>query len=190
VPIHTQQSAAGFIVTDPQLTFTKQNEARLSFRFGQEHFQRQDDGSFTQLDNTFHDLAIYRKSAETAHELFKKGDKFIAEGYVREYDYEFEGQPQHGEEFVAKRIGHDSLRHPYTVDRTRRAPAPGVETGQDAPAADSAAVGAAGPEAPTAEEPEPAKSGRGRKPTARARELATIAPGGHTNTAASDEIPF
>ena len=175
MPIHTQQSAAGFIVTDPQLTYTKQNEARLSFRFGQEHFQRQDDGSFTQLDNTFHDLAIYRKSAENAHELFKKGDKFIAEGYVREYDYEFEGQPQHGEEFVAKRIGHDSLRHPYTVDRTRRAPAAGVEASQDAPAA---------------EEPEPAKTGRGRKPTARARELATIAPGGHTSAAAIDDIPF
>ena len=190
MPIHTQQSAAGFIVTDPQLTYTKQNEARLSFRFGQEHFQRQDDGSFTQLDNTFHDLAIYRKSAETAHELFKKGDKFIAEGYVREYDYEFEGQPQHGEEFVAKRIGHDSLRHPYTVDRTRRAPAAGVEASQDTPAAESAAAAGAGQEAPAAEEPEPAKSGRGRKPTARARELATIAPGGHTSPAAGDEIPF
>ena len=59
-------------------------------------------------------MVIFRKTAENAKELFAPGDHFIAQGYVREYT------DQHGnerEEFVAKKIGHDPMWTPYTVDR-------------------------------------------------------------------------
>ena len=115
--IHTQQSLSGFIVTDPELSITGKGEARFYAKIGQEHFQRNDDGSFTQLESTFHNLVQYRKAAERSYERFQKGDNFVAEGYVHEYDHDVDGQIQHGEEFVAKKIGHDAARQNYTVNR-------------------------------------------------------------------------
>ena len=70
---------------------------------------------------------MYRATAERAYERFSKGDSFVAEGYLHEYTYEREGQATDGVEFVAKKIGHDTARTQYSVDRTQRA-AP-----QDAP---------------------------------------------------------
>lgn len=116
--MHTQQSLSGFIASDPQLTATDRGDARFYAKIGQEHYQRNLDGSFTQLETTFHDLVVYRRTAERAHAVFAKGDKFVAEGYVHPYEYP-NGQTVTGEEFVAKRIGHDTARTTYTVDRNR-----------------------------------------------------------------------
>ena len=86
--IRTRQSVTGFIASDPQLTFTTQGDARFYARVGQEHYRRNDDGSFTKLDATFHDLVSYRRTAERAYAAFAKGDTFVAEGYVRTYEHE------------------------------------------------------------------------------------------------------
>jgi single-strand DNA-binding protein len=121
--IRTQQSLSGFIVTGPELTVTSTGEARFYAKVGQEHFQRNDDGTFTQLESTFHNLVQYRKAAERSYERFQKGDHFVAEGYVHEYDHDIDGHTQRREEFVAKKIGHDAARQNYTVNR--RTPAAG-----------------------------------------------------------------
>ena len=123
--MHTQESVSGFIASDPQLTYTERGDARFYAKIGQEHYRKEPDGSFTQTETTFHDLVAFRKTAERAHARFAKGDKFLAEGYIREYDRtEPEGQKVKAEEFVAKKIGHDLARTSYDVDRTRRAQAP------------------------------------------------------------------
>lgn len=127
--IHTQQSISGFIASTPQLGYNAQGQARLYARFGQEHFDRNPDGTFTQLESTFHDLVMFRASAERAHERFRKGDNFIAEGYVREYEATRDGEQVQTEQFVAKKIGHDTARTRYEVDRTPR-----TSVEQDAPA--------------------------------------------------------
>jgi len=129
--IRTQQSISGFIASDPQLTETAKGDPRFYARIGQEHFRREDDGTFTRLEPTFHDLVAFRATAERAHERFAKGDSFVAEGYVRPYTSERDGQSVDTEEFVAKKIGHDLARTTYEVDRTRRTEAT-VE--RDAPA--------------------------------------------------------
>ena len=118
--IHTQESVSGFVASSPQLTQTEKGDARLYFRFGQEHFRKEDDGSFTQLETTFHHLVMFGRSANHAHDRFRKGDNFIAEGYTRPVSYERNGQNVEGEEFVAKKIGHDTARTRYDVDRTPR----------------------------------------------------------------------
>ncbi len=118
--IRTQQSLTGFIASDPQLTFTTQGDARFYAKIGQEHYQHNDDGSFTKLETTFHDLVIYRRAAERVYAAFAKGDKFVAEGYVRTYEHQVDGQAQHGEEFIAKKLGHDTARTTYTVERNPR----------------------------------------------------------------------
>ena len=133
--IRTQQSISGFIATDPQLTMTDRGEARFYARFGQENFHREEDGSFTKLEPSFHNLVMYRATAERAFERFTKGDSFVAEGYAHEYSYERDGQSLSGEEFVAKKIGHDTARTRYEVDRSPRRN--GAE--QDAPARDASA---------------------------------------------------
>ncbi|QEA30084.1 single-stranded DNA-binding protein [Microbacterium sp. CBA3102] len=119
--IHTQESFTGFIASDPQLSHTGKGEARFYARVGQEHYRKEPDGSFTELETTFHDLVAYRATAERAHERFAKGDSFVAEGYAHPYGYERDGQTVQGEEFVAKKIGHDLARTSYEVDRNPRA---------------------------------------------------------------------
>ncbi|MEX1145063.1 MAG: single-stranded DNA-binding protein [Acidimicrobiia bacterium] len=118
--IRTRQSVTGFIASDPQLTFTTGGDARFYAKVGQEHYRRNDDGSFTKLDSTFHDLVIYRRTAERAYAAFAKGDTFVAEGYVRTYEHEVDGQTRQGEEFIATKLGHDTARTSYIVERTRR----------------------------------------------------------------------
>jgi len=127
--IHTQDSLTGFIASDPQLNFTTRGDARFYARIGQEHYRRNSDGTFTQVEPTFHDLVLYRASAERAYVRFAKGDNFVAEGYIHTFEYERDGQSIQGEEFVAKKIGHDVARTSYEVDRTPHAtPAPVQET--------------------------------------------------------------
>jgi len=121
--IHTQESLSGFIASEPHLSFTEKGDARLFVKIGQEHYRREDDGSFTQTETTFHDLVAFRKTAERAHQRFAKGDKFVAEGYTHHYDRtDDNGQTVKVEEFVAKKIGHDLARTRYTVERPRRTP--------------------------------------------------------------------
>lgn len=88
--IHTQESVSGFITSDPQLTVTSNGNPRLYLRFGQEHFRREEDGTFTQLESSYHYLVMFGRSAERAAERFAKGDNFIAEGYQRPVSYERE----------------------------------------------------------------------------------------------------
>ena len=118
--IDTQQSISGFIATQPRLSVGENGVSRFHARVGIEHARQEPDGSFTQLEPTFHDLAIFRKTAEEAASRFRKGDRFIASGRVHEYTYEKDGQQVAAEEFIASRIGHDLARTRYEVDRTPR----------------------------------------------------------------------
>lgn len=118
--IDTQQSISGFIATQPRLTSTENGVPRFHARVGIEHSRQEPDGSFTQLDPSFHDLAIFRKTAEEAAARFQKGDKFVATGRVHEYSYDKDGQTVQAEEFIASRIGHDLARTRYEVDRSPR----------------------------------------------------------------------
>src|SRR5690625_7877281 len=81
--MHTQTSVSGFIASDPQLCETAKGDARFYARFGQEHYRREADGSFTELETTFHNMVMFGRSAQHAHDRFAKGDKFLAEGYTR-----------------------------------------------------------------------------------------------------------
>lgn len=114
--IPTQMSLAGYIATPPQLRTTSQDTARMYVRVGVEHFRKEVDGTFTELEPTYHDLVLYGVVAEKAHEQFRPGDCFIASGFIREFeDPKIEGLIR--EEFVARKIGHDSARATYEVQR-------------------------------------------------------------------------
>lgn len=117
--VRTQQSLTGFIASDPQLTFTQAGDARFYARIGQEQFRRLDDGSFETTGVEYTDMVQYRAAAERAYAQFRKGDSFVAEGYTHEYEQtQPDGTPHHREEFVAKKLGHDTARTTYTVDRS------------------------------------------------------------------------
>ena len=118
--LHTQQSLSGFIASEPQQSVTENGDTRFYVRVGQPHFLREDTGNFMSLEPTFHDLVAYRATAEQALNRFAKGDCFVAEGYVRTFQVERNGEAIRREEFVAKKIGHDLARTNYHVDRTHR----------------------------------------------------------------------
>ncbi len=120
--IPTQMSLAGFIATVPDMHFSKAGAPRFQARVGCEHFRKEVDGSFTKLDPTFHDLVIFNDTALTAYERFKKGDSFLACGYIHEYEVESNGTSVIRDEFVARRIGHDTQRTKYEVRRREVAP--------------------------------------------------------------------
>ena len=119
--LHTQQSLSGFIASEPQQSVIEHGETWFYVRIGQPHFRGEDDGRFSVLAPTFHDLVAYRATADRALTRFAKGDRFVAEGYVRTFQSERNGAVIHREEFVAKKIGHDLARTHYEVDRARRA---------------------------------------------------------------------
>jgi single-strand DNA-binding protein len=117
--LHTQQSLSGFIASEPQQSVTENGDTRFYVRVGQPHFRREG-GGFTPLEPSFHDLVAYRATAERALNRFAKGDSFVAEGYVRTFQVERDGELIERQEFVAKKIGHDLARTNYEVDRARR----------------------------------------------------------------------
>lgn len=120
--IPVQQSLAGFIASDADISFTDAGITRVHFRAGVEHWRREQDGTFTKLDNTFHDLLIFGKTAERAAARFRKGDQFVAHGHVDTRPAEPPARPSEREVFVARKIGHDLARTAYDVNRTPATP--------------------------------------------------------------------
>ncbi|MFE5291364.1 single-stranded DNA-binding protein [Isoptericola sp. NPDC056618] len=144
--IAAQQSLAGFIASDPDVSFTDTGVTRVHYRVGVEHWRREQDGTFTRLDNSFHDMLIFGKTAERAADQFRKGDQFVAHGYVDVRYAEPPAQPAEREQFVARRIGHDLARTTYDVQRRSTSPQ------HDAQPTGPVPVGSA--------EPAPAETGR------------------------------
>lgn len=126
--IPVQQSLAGFIATDADVSFTDAGITQVHFRVGVEHWRREQDGTFTRLENSFHDLLIFGRTAERAADRFREGDQFVAHGYVDTRSAEPPARPAEREVFVARRIGHDLARTAYELDRT---PAAARQTAQE-----------------------------------------------------------
>ncbi len=117
--IPTQMSLHGFIATAPELTHTGTGHPRFYCRVGIDQHRKEVDGSFTRLDPVYADLVIFERTAERAYSRFIPGDRIIASGYIHEYEQDRPGQPSEiREQFVARRIGHDSAWTRYVVDRT------------------------------------------------------------------------
>ena len=130
--IPTQLSLHGFIATVPELTFIGNGQARFYARAGTEQWRRETNGDFIKLDPVFCDLVLFGRQAERAYDRFGKGDQFIASGYVNQYERQRDVQAISCEEFVARRIGHDSHGTRYTVER--KDPDPPQPTRLDRPA--------------------------------------------------------
>jgi len=160
----------------------------LTARVGQEQFEADGQGGFQQLDNHYFNVVQYGKSAERSFNQFKPGDRFVTEGYVRDFTYENrEGEQIEGKEFVVKKIGHDTARTRYEVDRSPRQPS--AERDGAAPAAEHGVE----QDAPDAE-PAPADKSTKSKST-RSRKLATIPSNGVASSTADREavgaeVPF
>src|SRR4051794_30980207 len=82
--IPTQMSLVGFIASTPELHFTKAGAECCRMRVGIEQWRKEVDGSFTKLDPTFHDMVAFESTARETYARFRKGDSFVASGYVHE----------------------------------------------------------------------------------------------------------
>ena len=115
--IPTQMSLAGFIASDPDLHFTTAGAEHVRVRVGVEQWRKEVDGSFTKLDPTFHDMVAFESTARETYARFRKGDSFVASGYIHEYEVERAGSSVIKEEFVARKIGHNANKTDYLVQR-------------------------------------------------------------------------
>jgi single-strand DNA-binding protein len=132
VAIKTTQSINGFIASDPRITFNDDGQARFYARIGINHYRRNDDGSFTELEPSFHDLIQFGKGAELSTERFRRGDNFLAQGYVRDYTHVVDGEERTEQQFVTNRLAHDPNTTTYEVQRRTRGSereTPAVERG-------------------------------------------------------------
>ena len=118
----TQMSLVGFIASAPELHFTRAGDECCRMRVGIEQWRKEVDGSFTKLDPTFHDMVSFESTARETYARFRKGDSFVASGYVHEYEVERDGGSVIKEEFVARKIGHNVNKTAYEVQRRRLAP--------------------------------------------------------------------
>ncbi|MEZ5193964.1 MAG: single-stranded DNA-binding protein [Nocardioides sp.] len=140
--IPTQMSLVGFVASDPDLHFTAAGAEYLRMRVGVEQWRREVDGSFTKLDPTFHDMVAFESTARETYARFRKGDSFVASGYVHEYEVDGPKGSVVKEEFVARKIGHNVNKTAYYVQRRRTAasrttptpPAPHAAPGPASPA--------------------------------------------------------
>lgn len=109
----------GHIAGDPRLTYSeKTGTPRFYARVGVDHWRREEDGTFTKLDRTFHDLALRYKAAEAAKELFRKGDDIIATGRFEKFP-----DPETGverEEFRADTLSPNPVSARVTLNREPR----------------------------------------------------------------------
>lgn len=109
----------GHIAGDPKLTHSeKTGTPRFYARVGVDHWRREDDGTFTKTDRTFHDLALRYKAAEVAMELFKKGDDFIATGRFEKFTDPTSGAER--EEFRADTLAPNPVSTRLSIDREPR----------------------------------------------------------------------
>ena len=119
--IPTQMSLVGFIASAPELHFTKAGAECCRMRVGVEQWRKEADGSFTKLDPTFHDMVAFESTARETYARFRKGDSFVASGYVHEYEVDGREGSVIKEEFVARKIGHNANKTDYAVHRGRHA---------------------------------------------------------------------
>jgi single-stranded DNA-binding protein len=117
-------SLVGFVASAPELHFTSEGKECCRLRVGVEQWRKEADGEFTKLDPTFHDMVAFESTAREAYARFRKGDSFVASGYVHEHEVEGRDGSVVKEEFVARKIGHNVNRTAYEVQRRRLAPAP------------------------------------------------------------------
>lgn len=141
MPMPTKPGVSGFIASDPTLTFTRYGDARFYARVGlHQDAERDEEGNFHEVEPYFTDLTMFGASAERAHETYQKGDNFIAQGQVRTYTQNVDGEQVEREQFRASTIGPNGNITRFSIDRTPRE--------RETPAVDATARESAGQETP------------------------------------------
>lgn len=142
MPIPTKPSISGFFRGDPELTYTKDNVTRLFAPVNIKQSVQDAEGEWHDLEPYKTGLVMFGQSAVRAHEQFRSGDNFIAEGRERTYTQTVDGRDIERDQCRASRIGHDNNLTTYTVDRSgpdRETPSRDA-TGRDTATREQAAV--------------------------------------------------
>lgn len=79
----------GRLTADPELRFTPGGKAVCSMRVAANDSKRNDDGSYTNLEQIFINVSLWERDAEAAMELgLTRGDRILATGRLHEREYD------------------------------------------------------------------------------------------------------
>ncbi len=117
--IPTKLSLSGFFASAPKRSVTEKQVTRMFAYIGKRISEPQTEG-MPSTETSLYELVAFGAAAEAALRKFARGDNFIAEGRVQEYQRDVEGEPVTVQQFVATKIGHDAARNTYEVDRSKR----------------------------------------------------------------------
>jgi single-strand DNA-binding protein len=140
-------SLSGYVVTQPELRFTRTGVPALNMRVAWTP-RRMDrvTGEWIDASTNFLTVYAYRKLAENAATCLRKGDPIVLQGRVSTRDFEDKnGHPRTALEVDAISFGHDMTRGVSTFQRVR--PQTGMTANEYQESANGArADGAAGPD--------------------------------------------
>lgn len=116
--VKTQQSLSGFIRGDMELRKTSDGRPMFLAKAGQNQFEHVGQGKFNQLENQYIPIVQFGKAATKTFENYRPGDRFVAEGYLHDRTFkDKEGVEQTEQQFIVKKIGHDTAWTNYDVHR-------------------------------------------------------------------------
>lgn len=117
-------TAVGNVTRDPELRFSQNGVAFLTFGIAINVRRKAQDGSWEDADPEFHDVVAWRELAENAAESLAKGQRVIVTGELRQRSWtDQDGAKRTKTELVAEDIGVSTRFATVQSTRTRREPA-------------------------------------------------------------------
>jgi len=119
----------GNLTADPELRFTPSGLQVANLRLAVTPRTRQDDGTWTQGETSFHTVTVWRDQASNAAETLRKGARVIVVGRPKERSWtDQDGAEHHVTEVDAEELGPSLRWATVTLSRTNgrsRASGPG-----------------------------------------------------------------
>jgi single-strand DNA-binding protein len=107
----------GGLVADPELAYSQGGKAWARCRLVAKDRVRGDNGQWQDGDATFIDLVCFGKQAENLMESCSKGDTIVAQGRLKQREYEVDGQKRTSYQIVADSVAVALTWHPAIPDR-------------------------------------------------------------------------
>lgn len=122
-------SGTGNLTADPELRYTPNGVPVVNFTVATNRNKKNDAGGWDTIASTFLRASAWRAQAESIANSFKKGDRIKVSGYLKQDDYEKDGQKRTSYEIEVQEVsspigGASSNTAPQVQPNTGNTPPP------------------------------------------------------------------